>query len=730
MTKNFHVLMFSVHGLIRYHHMELGRDADTGGQIKYVVELADELSKLDEIHQVDLFTRLIADKRVSEDYKNPVDKISEKFRIIRIQCGGRKYIRKELLWPHLDEFIDKTIKFIKRERLTPDIIHGHYADAGYIGIQLAHYFGTPFVFTGHSLGRTKQQKLSNEGMNIREMNQVYKIDHRIEVEEEVIQNSDLIITSTHQEIDQQYGMYSNRRLPRYCVNPPSIDLEKFYPYYRDMLPDTVHKDEESMRAHASVLEELNRFFKNPEKPIILALCRAERRKNISGLIDAYGSEPELKALANLAIFAGLRKNIVDMPDNEKEVLTEMLLLMDKYDLYGKMAIPKKHDFTFEVPELYRITAQKRGVFVNVALTEPFGLSLIEASASGLPIVATNDGGPKDIIKNCQNGILVDPINNSEICNAIKTIIINEEKWKQYSTAGIEGVNNHYNWSAHVSRYLNEIRKISRGTEEIGIRHFVDYPIGDRFTKLQHFIMTDIDDTLIGDDEALEQLMVILKDNIDTIGFGLATGRTIESAMSIVEKYNLIFPDVIISSVGSEIYYRGKSIQDKGWKSHISKKWNREKIRRILNGFNYLKYQEEDTQRECKISYYMEDKKDRLAEIHQILNRNKCHYNLIYSHGKFLDILPHRASKGKAIRYLMYKWEFDAGNVIVCGDSGNDEEMLTINTPGVVVANYKKELESLKKKNNIYFANGEYACGIIQGLKKFKFIENASGKGRN
>lgn len=81
--------------------------------------------------------------------------------------------------------------------------------------------------------------------------------------------------------------------------------------------------------------------------------------------------------------------------------------------HGKMAIPKKHDFEYEVPELFRIAAEKKGVFVNPALTEPFGLTLLEASATGLPIVATNDGGPQDIIHNCGNGILVDPINTKK-----------------------------------------------------------------------------------------------------------------------------------------------------------------------------------------------------------------------------------------------------------------------------------------------------------------------------
>ncbi len=92
----------------------------------------------------------------------------------------------------------------------------------------------------------------------------------------------------------------------------------------------------------------------------------------------------MQAIANLAVFAGIRKDISDMDTNEQEVLTELLLLMDKFDLYGKLAIPKRHDVEYEVPELYRLIAQKQGVFVNPAFKENFGLTLIEAAATGLP----------------------------------------------------------------------------------------------------------------------------------------------------------------------------------------------------------------------------------------------------------------------------------------------------------------------------------------------------------
>jgi sucrose-phosphate synthase len=107
--EKYHIQMFSVHGLLRSENMQLGHDADTGGQIKYVVELCNALSQSENIERVELFTRLISDKAVSEDYAQPVEQVNDKFSIIRIQCGGKKYIRKELLWPHLDEYNGSSI---------------------------------------------------------------------------------------------------------------------------------------------------------------------------------------------------------------------------------------------------------------------------------------------------------------------------------------------------------------------------------------------------------------------------------------------------------------------------------------------------------------------------------------------------------------------------------------------------------------------------------------------
>jgi sucrose-phosphate synthase len=119
----------------------------------------------------------------------------------------------------------------------------------------------------------------------------------------------------------------------------------------------------------------------------------------------------------------------------------------------------------------------------------------------------------------------------------------------------------------------------------------------------------------------------------------------------------------------------------------------------------------------------------MAMIHNLLLENKCRYQLIYSHGQYLDILPYRASKGKAIRYLSYKWDIPLSNFLVSGDSGNDEEMLRGEPLGVVVGNFSPELARLKGSRNVFFADRSCAGGILEAILKYRFVEKATGGGR-
>lgn len=720
-----YIAIINIHGLVSGEDIEMGRDADTGGQTRYVIDLVKTLSEREGV-AVDLFTRLIGDKRFSSDYKQKIEKIGEKGRIVRLRCGGRQYIRKERLWSHLDEYVDNLIEFFRTEGRVPDLLHGHYADGGYVATEIAAYFQIPLVFTGHSLGRNKEEYLLGSGVSPERIQEYYAMEERISQEERTIRKADMVITSTYYEKDELYSIYENRAVEKFRVIPPGLDLQKFFPYYHYEIQDPLISEEQKL-VQFRMMRELQRFFINPEKPIILALCRPDARKNIDLLIELYGKDKDLQAIANLAIFAGIRDDINTMEEGEKQVLTDMLLLMDRYDLYGKMAIPKHHNPERDVPELYRIAALKRGVFISAAALENFGLTFIEASAVGLPFIGTDKGGVQDIMQNCGCGMLVDIENHQAITAAIHKILTNSDLWDSLSQQGVKRIREVYNWQAHCDTYLKELERVvaeHKAKKSPSLRY--EQSMAQRLSTIDHLLVSDIDNTLTGNAKAIEELKEILTKQHASLGFAVATGRSIESAKEVLKYYGLPTPDIIIAGVGAQIFYGESLFEDKGWARYIRRRWHPARIRALMGEFGELVPQPFlDTSRESRVSYYVGHEGDEealLSRLKKALDREKLAYHMVFSHEEFLDILPYRASKGAAVEHLIRKWHLDGKAVITAGDSGNDKDMFLKNIPGIVVANHEPVLATLKKMKNIYFASTPYAEGVIEGLRHFKVIE--------
>lgn len=204
-------------------------------QVKYVVELAKALSMMPGVYRVDLFTRQIAAPDVDWSYGEPTEMLttgcsdeegnelgeSAGAYIIRIPFGPRdKYLKKELLWPYIQEFVDGALAHIINmsrvlgeqvgggQPVWPYVIHGHYADAGDSATLLSGALNVPMVLTGHSLGRNKLDQLLKQGRQSKDdINATYKIMRRIEAEELSLDAAELVITSTKQEIEEQWGLY-------------------------------------------------------------------------------------------------------------------------------------------------------------------------------------------------------------------------------------------------------------------------------------------------------------------------------------------------------------------------------------------------------------------------------------------------------------------------------------------------------------------------------------------
>ncbi|WP_348800287.1 HAD-IIB family hydrolase [Flavobacterium adhaerens] len=724
--KRIRISLINIHGLLKGSGLEIGRDADNGGQTKYVMELAEFLSQHKDVEHVHLFTRLIDDPLVSPEYAAPIEIINSKFDIRRIPFLGKKYKSKEQLWEGLDTFVNGIVQHIKLYDIFPDWVHSHYADAGYVATELATILNIPFAHTGHSLGFYKKQKLLEKGKTEAELDKQFKFKQRIAAEERTLELSEFIVTSTEQEIET-YKAYKNFGLAKYHAISPGIDTRKFLPYYlQDSAED---KNREEGQRKYWVCESISKFLTNPHKPIILALSRPDRHKNLHTLIDVYGKDKELQSIANLVIFAGIRKDIIKMPESEKDVLTDLLLLMDKYDLYGKMAIPKKHDVENEVSIIYRYAAEKRGVFVNLALHENFGLTVIESACSGLPVVVTKNGGPSEIIPACLNGELVNPQDEHQIKKALLNILTDENKWKFYSNNGAINIHKFYSWVNHVDQYvaiINENLSLSSG---IGIKkkQYPNINIDRLKRNIENLLVSDIDGTLIEpkmNNPGLTELKSYLINRNEKMAFALASGRNLELVKKVIAEEKLPVPDFVICSVGTEIYYTNGDdyVLDKGWATFLSGRWKREDVVNRLSEINWIRLQEDEAQNPYKISYYYENEHYDHNQLMQALGTGWYKINIIPSHGKYLDFIPKRASKGNAIKFLCHKWSIPMSKVIAAGDSGNDIDMFRGAIKGIIVGNRSVELADYKTTKSIYVAKKVASEGILEGLKHYNVIK--------
>ncbi len=703
---SLYICLISIHGLIRGHNLELGRDSDTGGQTLYVVELAQALSQLPAVGRVDLVTRKVVDPRVDDDYAQTVEVLNDRCRIVRIDAGPEEYIAKEQLWDHLDGFADNLALYFQEQGRVPNILHSHYADAGYVGSLLSQRFGVGLIHTGHSLGRVKLNRFLDSGLSNEEIESRFNMTRRIHAEEMTLATAQRVITSTRQEIHEQYEFYDYYQPEQMLVIPPGTDLTKFQPSEPDDLK-------------SGLFLMLTRHLKESYKPLVLALSRPDKRKNICALVEAFGRSDELQRLANLVIIAGNRDDIEELEEGAQEVFQDLLIAIDRYDLYGRVALPKHHERS-QVPLIYRCAAATGGVFVNPALTEPFGLTLIEAAASGLPIVATEDGGPRDIIANCDNGLLVDPLNTEAIADALLRLLKDNDLWQQCRKQGLSGVREHYSWQSHANRYLEQIMPLAR-CRKAPKHQPVVLTSGSYRDRV---FVSDLDLSMIGDATALQQLVSLLRQHRSNTLQVLATGRRLDSALKLLKQHRIPEPHVLIASSGTEIYYTPGLVADIGWSRHIAYLWTPRLIRSLLSDMPGLKLQPRSEQSRFKLSYYIDPDLIDVEDIQSLLHQHEQSVHVQVAFGQFMDILPLRASKGLALRYLPALKNIPLERVFVAGGSGADEALMRGNTLAAVVANrHDEELSGLIDLERIYFSKQPYAAGILEALHFYDFFGN-------
>lgn len=244
---------------------------------------------------------------------------------------------------------------------------------------------------------------------------------------------------------------------------------------------------------------------------------------------------------------------------------------------------------------------------------------------------------------------------------------------------------------------------------------------------QFLLVTDLDNTLVGDDTALAQLNQRLDQHRQSFGSLLvySTGRSLTSYRRLRQAKTMLEPDALVTSVGTAVYLKGSSDPDAAWAEQLAPGWDRARVQALTAHFADLTLQADSEQNDFKVSFWLTEQAARevLPRLEQALQADGLEAQLVYSSGKDLDILPKNGNKGRAMAYLRQCFGLSPEQTLACGDSGNDRALMSGQERSVIVGNAQPELLAWHHANpspHRYLAQAGYAAGIAEGLSYFGF----------
>jgi sucrose-6F-phosphate phosphohydrolase len=238
------------------------------------------------------------------------------------------------------------------------------------------------------------------------------------------------------------------------------------------------------------------------------------------------------------------------------------------------------------------------------------------------------------------------------------------------------------------------------------------------TNSDNFLLiSDLDDTLLGDDSALERFSHFRKSLGERLTLVFASGRFYESIQRDVETTLLPAPIMVIGGVGSEIRGFPDGQFNGTWIERIANHWSTERARQVLSGIDGLELQPDQCQSDFKLSYfYRQATADQLADLQQLLATAGIESEMIYSSERDLDFLPRGVDKGSAAKFVAGYLGFPDKRVLVAGNSGNDVSLFAHGFGGIVVGNAHQELKHMAENFVSYQARMAYADGVREGIE--------------
>lgn len=498
----FRVVVVSPHGFFGQDKV-LGLP-DSGGQIVYILDqvraLEVELQRrlddagLSDLHpDIVVVTRLIPNSR-GTSCNERLERLRgcSHSRILRVPFRDddgrvlRNFISRFEVWPYLERFtIDATRELLVELGDKPDFVIGNYSDGNLAATLMCHEMKKRSVDDGgnhvcqatiaHALEKTKYD---DADVYWKRYDGHYHFGCQFTADLLAMNSSDFIVTSTFQEIAGtstsvgQYESYQHFTMPnlyrvvngisiwdsKFNIVSPGADASIYYPFSDESRRLT------SVHAH---IEEL--FYGNEVagatvgsilprdrgKPTIFSMARLDKVKNLCSLAEWYGNSTVLRKRCNLVIIGGVVDKTLTKDKEEMSECQRMHDIIDKYQITTGFRWIHAQKNRIQNGEIYRFVCDTRGVFVQPALYEAFGLTVIEAMTSGLPTFATQNGGPAEIIRDGVNGFHIDPHHGADAQAKLEAFFErcaeDPSYWEDVSRKGMRRVEERYTWKLYASR---------------------------------------------------------------------------------------------------------------------------------------------------------------------------------------------------------------------------------------------------------------------------------------
>jgi sucrose synthase len=466
---------------------------DTGGQVVYILDqvraLEREMRERLRVQGVDVEPKILIVTRLIPDAggttcNQRLERVHgcENTWILRVPFHARNgevvrhWISRFEIWPYLEDFA----RDVEREAVAelggrPDLIIGNYSDGNLVASLLSRRLGVTQCNIAHALEKTKYLL---SAVYWKQHEPQYHFSCQYTADLIAMNKADFIITSTYQEIvgtDESVGQYESYKSftmsglfrvvdgidvfdPKFNIVSPGADEDVYFPYTEtDRRLSSLVPQIESLIFGESPAADARGMLADPAKPIVFTMARLDHIKNLTGLVDWFGSSERLRDAANLFVVGGHIDPARSTDVEEQTQIRRMHELMDRHGLDGQMRwLGARLDRNL-AGELYRYVADRRGVFVQPALFEAFGLTIVEAMASGLPTFATRYGGPLEIIQHGKSGFHIDPNEGAAAADLIAEFLEraagDPSAWLRISEGSLARVASRYTWKKYAERVM-------------------------------------------------------------------------------------------------------------------------------------------------------------------------------------------------------------------------------------------------------------------------------------